>query len=182
MERNQHRLRVLILIGLVLFGYYKIFFGADFFTEEDPATIYGYSHGNAVGNGWRPDKGFGVSFFFGDPGAFHAWSLFSLWEKLFSAPHRAYNISIVTLLIVAALSQYIFLVNLVPGIGSVACLLAPLIVFGPLQYEFFFQRHWITLSIGTPLLLLLLVDFLRENKFVHFLAIGPLFWFVLFFG
>jgi len=127
MERNQHRLRVLILIGLVLFGYYKIFFGADFFTEEDPATIYGYSHGNAVGNGWRPDKGFGVSFFFGDPGAFHAWSLFSLWEKLFSAPHRAYNISIVTLLIVAALSiSGLFISSAFYRVGAVLLLIVAL--------------------------------------------------------
>src|SRR6516164_8217723 len=102
---------VLFLVGLVLIGYYGVFFEANFFTEEDPAAIYGFSHGNAIGNGWRPDKGFGTSFFFGDPGAFHAWSVFSLWEKLFSTPYRAYNISVITLLILAVLSQYVFLVN-----------------------------------------------------------------------
>jgi hypothetical protein len=173
---------VLFLVSLVLIGYYGIFLGANFFTEEDPATLYGYSHGNAIGNGWRPDKGFGTSFFFGDPGAFHAWTVFSLWERLFSTPYRAYNISVMALLILAVLSQYVFLVNLVPGIGNFACVMAPLIVFGPLQYEFFFQRHWITMSIGTPLLLLLLDDFLKKAKAVHYAAAGLLFWFVLFFG
>src|SRR6267143_2038904 len=113
MEHNQaiarsigkHWLPVLVLVGLVLIGYYRVFFGANFFTEEDPVTIYGYSHGNATGNGWRPDKGFGISFFLGDPGAFHPWSLFSVWERLFSTPYRAYNISVIALLILAALSQ-----------------------------------------------------------------------------
>jgi hypothetical protein len=178
----KHWLPVLIIVGLVLIGYYKVFLGANFFTEEDPVTLYKYAHGNSMGNGWRPDKGFGTSFFFGDPGAFHSWSLFSFWERLFSTPYRAYNISILTLLILAALSQYVFLVNVVPRIGNLACLFSPLIVFGPLQYEFFFQRHWITLSIGTPLLLLLLDDFFKESKTIHYVAGSLLFWFVLFFG
>src|SRR6516162_9960862 len=138
----RHWIPVFILVGLVLIGYYGIFFGENFFTEEDPTTIYGYSHGNSIGNGWRPDKGFGTSFFFGDPGAFHPWSLFSLWERSFSTPYRAYNISVLTLLILAALSQYVFLLKVVPRIGKLACVFSPLIVFGPLQYEFFFQRHW----------------------------------------
>ncbi|MDD3905562.1 MAG: hypothetical protein PHS46_03405 [Candidatus Omnitrophica bacterium] len=175
-------LPVLFIAAIVLFGYSGLFAGADFFVDDDAVLLHGYSHGNAIGNGWRPDKGFGISFFFGDPGMAHAWSVFSIWEKIIKLPALAYNSSVILLLILAAISQYVLLKRVAPGMRWISAFLAPLIVFGPLQHEFFFQRHWITLSIGTPLLLMLIYDYFKDPKTVYLLRAGFLLWFVWFFG
>jgi len=173
---------VLLIAVVMLLGYHRLFVGADFFVEEDPTILFDYAKRTALGNGWRPDKGFGLSFFYGDPGAFHAWSVFPLWEKLVPLGVSSFTISVVALLFLAAVTQYVFLRRLAPSLGPVLPLLATLIVFGPLQHEFFFQRHWITLSIGVPLLLLLLADYYREPKLNHLFQTGLLLWFVWFFG
>lgn len=173
---------VFFIIIIILFGYHELFSGSNFFVVEDSYIVFNYSHGNAIGNGWRPDKGFGISFFYGDPGLFSAWSIYTLWERIAPSPMVAFNSSVVFLLILAAISQYFFLKRVVPKLGRAACLLAPLIVFGSLQHEFFFQRHWITLSIGTPLLLMLFYDYYTNPKVKHLFQAALLFWFVLFFG
>ena len=170
------------IILIVLIGYFELFGGANVFVEEDPKTVFDYTHGNAMGNGWRPDKGLGISFFYGDPGLWHAWSIYTLWERIAPTPEVAFNFSIIFLLITAALSQYYFLKKIVPEIGVLSLFIAPLIVFGPLQHEFYFQRHWITLSIGTPLLLLMLNDYFGNPRPIHFFQVAFLFWFVWFFG
>lgn len=173
---------VFFIIIIILFGYHELFSGSNFFVAEDSYIAFNYSHGNAMGNGWRPDKGFGISYFFGDPGFFHAWSIYTLWERIVPSPLFAFNSSVVFLLILAAISQYFFLKRIAPTLGNVVCFVAPLIVFGPLQHEFFFQKHWITLSIGTPLLLILLHDYYKNPKVRHLFLAAVLFWFVLFFG
>ncbi len=72
---------ILLIVGMILLGFYKIFFGADFFVHQDQYLTSNFTYGNSIGNGWRPDKGFGISFFYGDT-ITHAWSLFSFWEKI----------------------------------------------------------------------------------------------------
>jgi len=173
---------ILIIAAIILVGYYELFAGATFFVEEDPLIVYNYAHHNAIGNGWRPDKGFGMSFFFGDPGLFHAWSVFTLWEKVTHLPIFAYNSSVLMLLLLAAAAQYFFIRRVAPDIGPAAYIIAPLIVFGPLQHEFLFQRHWITLSIGTPLLIMLLYDYFTNPGTAHILYGALVLWFTWFFG
>src|SRR3972149_1679401 len=168
---------LITIIGIVLVGFYEIFLGGSFLLYEDHVTVSGYSYGDGLGNGWRPDKGLGISFFFGDPGMWHPWSIFSLWEKI--APSRifAYNASEIILYILAAIVVYYFIASTVPTLGRVACLFSPLIVFCVLQ-----QRQWITVFIGTPLLILLLHDYYKRPRVVHFFQLSFLSWFVAFFG
>ena len=174
----------LIFIALITLGvHYELFLGANFFTEEDPVTLYHHIHGNAEGNGWRPDKGLGMSFFWGDPGAFHAWSVFTFWERLFSDGEMAYNASTMILMIFAAFSQYYFLRLITPKLSPVICaLLAPIIILGPMRHELFFQRHWLTLSICMPIFLKILHNYVHNPKAIHLFQGGALLWFSLFFG
>ncbi len=158
-EKFQGHLAPILIIGAVMvIGYHQIVLaGADFFTEADSLKIFRYAHGNAIGNGWHPELQLGISLFYGDPGIHHAWSIFSLLEKLLPYPIQVYNVSVITMLFCAALAQYFFLLKVCPQIDQrAAALLSTLICFGPLQWEFFFQRHWITLAAGTPMILLLL--------------------------
>src|SRR5437016_7290796 len=58
-------LHVLLVFAVLLIGYHGLLGGAHFFNEEDANTLYDYAHGTAHGNGWRADKGLGISFFHG---------------------------------------------------------------------------------------------------------------------
>ncbi|HHT9106577.1 MAG TPA: hypothetical protein ACFYD7_12015 [Candidatus Wujingus californicus] len=169
---------IVAIIGIILIRYYEIFFGGSFLLFEDHVTVSGYSYGNSLGNGWRPDKGLGISFFFGDPGMWHPWSFFSLFEKIASSRIFAYNASYITLHILAAISVYYFIRYTVPTLGRSACFISPFITL----FLVFPQRHWMTSLIGSPLLILLLYDYYKHPKIVHFFQLIFLSWFVVFFG
>lgn len=176
---------LLIIILIIIVGYHKLFCGSNFFVEEDDISLYRYTEGNAKGNGWRPDVAFGMSFFHGDPGALHPWSLWSLWSKLFETKYLAYNLSVIILLILACLSVYTFLLRISPAPNKsiiILAILAPLISFSPLQHEFYFQRTWITLAIGTPLILVLFHSYFKESRVAHLFQAAFIFWFVWFLG
>lgn len=171
-----------MIIAAILVGYFSLFRGASFLAEEDPVVLADYLHGNASLSGWRPDKALGMSFFFGDPGMFHAWAPLAFLERLVPSGHAAYSASIVVLLICAAIAQFYFLKRVAPGLGVAGALLAPVLVFSPIQHELYFQRHWIALAIGTPLLLMLLEDYFTRPRWTHVVWATLLFWFTMFFG
>jgi hypothetical protein len=180
---RQHIAPISLIVMILIAAYHRLFLGATFLTDDDPVALWGHAHGNAIGNGWRPDKGLGISFFFGDPGAFHPWSVWSLWERLFTTPYLAFDISIMLLVISAAIAQYSLLLKVVPRISPVvAAMLATLIILGPLQSEFFFQRHWITLSIGTPLVMMLSERHFRSPRIVDYFLAALLVFGTLFLG
>lgn len=181
---NGHGLSLFLIAAFIFVGFYQIFLNkANFLVDVDAVTLFEYSHGNAIGNGWHPERGLGISFYYGDPGAFHAWSIFSLLEKIFPYPVIVYDTTILILLFFAAVALYYFLYTLCPRINKRSCaLLALLIVLGPLQHEFYFQRHWITLAIGTPLLLLLLYRHLESPSIRDPLLVGLLYWSAFFLG
>ena len=157
------------LLAILLVGHFGLFFGDTFFADEDAITVLSYHSQNALSNGWRPDLGLGLAFYFGDPGLFHSTGFFRWWHQLFSDSVLAYNSSILILLWVASLSLYHLLKRAVPDLGSVTTIfLAALIVFGSLRHEFFFQRHWILLSISSCLVSVLLHDFLKNPLPKHF--------------
>ncbi len=168
-----------------MIGYNGLFLGNNFFVEEDPLNAYTLTHGNAKGNGWRPDVGYGMSFFQGDPGTIHPWGLWSLWERVFQTKYLSYNLSIIILLILASLSVYLFLCRISPALNKstiIFAVLSPLIAFSPAQHEFYFNRHWITLAIGTPLILILLHSYFKAPRIVHLFQASFIFWFVWFLG
>lgn len=172
-----------LVIAIVLLGYWKAFAGGDFFVHEDMFAISNYSYGNVAGAGWRSDKGLGVSFFFGDPGVWHVWSLFTLWEEIVLSRELAYTLSVIGLGIVAALVQYAFIRRVAPGLGALpSALIAPVVVFCSDQAGYHYLRLSIALVIAIPLMLLLLHDYYRQPKALHFFLAGLLFWFVSFMG
>ena len=86
------------LMVILLAGYSGLFLGQTLFTEGDIAAILDFTMLNERSEGWRPDLGFGSTFFFGDPGVHHTWSVFRWWGHLFSDDILAYNTSIIVLL------------------------------------------------------------------------------------
>lgn len=178
---NKDLISIFFIVIIIFFGYYKLFLGANFLCIEDGIVAFFYAHGNAIGNGWRPDHGFGISTFFGEPGLVHAWSIYTLWEKMVGHDVFAYNSSVLLLLIFAGISQYYFLKRVAPKLGNITCFLAPLIVFGSLQ-SIFSTRNTIALSVVTPLFLMLLYDYFKKPKVLHLFQCSFLLWFVLFCG
>lgn len=175
-------LPIIFIIIVILTGYYKIFFGADFFTHQDPTLVSNYAFGNSIGNGWRPDKGFGISLFFGDP-IWHPWSFFSLWTRLFSNAELAYSISIVLISLSGGISTYFLLRIVIPSAGKWVCLLCPLIIFAPHMSG----NHYLRLGIGTvvtPLSILILYKYYKHQKidYIYLLYFALILWVAFVFG
>ena len=179
---KNNSLSIFVIIGTVLLRYYELFLGAKLFWYSDQYINSGWTYGNSIGNGWRPEKGFGISFFYADPGAWHPWSLFSLWDKFFQSRIYAYQSSIVIMDILAAIAMYFFLRRIIPSFGKWVCVLAPLIVFSVSQDSMHFNLIPISVLIGVPILLLLLHDFYKQAKILHLFSVVILFWFVMFTG
>ncbi|MFC1595713.1 hypothetical protein ACFL4D_00305 [Candidatus Margulisiibacteriota bacterium] len=174
---------ILIIIAIVLLGYYKIFTGANFFLHEDHVGISNYSHHTSLGNGWRADKGFGISFFFADPGIWHPWSIYTMFEKISPSRVFAYNFTIILLGIIAAIVLYFFIRMVISRDKHwIAVLLAPLVVFCASQPGYHFLRLSISLLIGIPLILMLLYNYYQKPKAIHLFYAAILFWFTVFFG
>ena len=74
----------IIFLAILLLGNYGLFLGHTFFTDENVYTIFRFASENMKSSGWRPDLGLGISYFYGDPGTFHTWSLFRWWNQIFS--------------------------------------------------------------------------------------------------
>ena len=176
-------LPVAAITAIVLLGYWGAFAGGNFFIHENILMTSNYSHGNVDGIGWRPDKGLGISFFFGDPGLWHAWSLLTWWEKIAPSREFAYTASVIGLGLIAAIVQYLFIRRVNPRLGPLAAtLLAPLIVFCSDQAGYHYLRLSISLLIGIPLMLMLLYDHYHQPRVTHVFLAALLFWFVAFFG
>jgi hypothetical protein len=157
------------LWAIILFGHYGLFFGHHFIVWQDPEVVFSYGIKDEHFSGWRPDIGSGITHFFGDPGLFHTWSLFRLWGILFQDPIWANSSFILILLWVACVVLYFFLRKTVPGLNRVTTIgLSSLIVFGSLRYDYFFQRHWILLTISSALVSLILYDFFKSPSPKHF--------------
>ena len=114
---NRRTFVSLVLITFaILLGYHEVFKGADFFVHQDQELFSYFSFGNTSGNGWRPDKSFGISTFYGDT-ITHAWSGFTFWDRLFSSRKTAYVASIVFLDLISAIVIYFLLKTVAPKFG-----------------------------------------------------------------
>ena len=159
----------LIFLVIIISAHYGLFMGHTFFVEPDPVLTFSYDTKDKNFSGWRPDLGAGLTFFFGDPGFFHTWSLSRLWQKLFSDSVWAYNIFILMLLWIACVVMYFILLKTVPRLNRVLMVaLASLIAINSLRHEFFFQKHWIMLPISSGLVSIILFDFFKSPSPRHF--------------
>ena len=91
---KQEMIYILVMIAVILLGYHEIFTGDDFSTYKDTIGSSDYSYVNSLGNGWRPDKAFGISMFYADPGLWHQWSLLTFWESLWPSQASAYMLGV----------------------------------------------------------------------------------------
>jgi hypothetical protein len=177
------RIPLLLAVAIVFLGYWRVFVGADFFVHEDTVAISNYTFGTAMGNGWRPDKGLGVSFFWGDPAIWHAWSPLVILEKLVESRVLTYSMTILLLGILASLAMYYALRNALPSMNRYACaLLAPVVVFCADQAGQHYLRVSISGLAGIPLMLLLVHRHLSRPSWINYPLAGVLFLAVAFLG
>ena len=171
---------ILLIIGAILFGYHEIFNGADFFVHQDQFLVSNLTYGHSNGNGWRPDKGFGISAFYGDSSP-HPWAIFSFWEEIFHSQKLAYASSILLLDLIAGITVYFFLKFIAPRLGRSVWLLCPLIIFAPQQAGIHFLRGGAGIAMA-PLFLLVLYQYYSRPKYQHFFYFALILWFSFLFG
>ncbi len=172
-----------LVIVLVVIGYHKLLLGYNLFIHEDWIALSNHTFGNKLSNGWRPDKGLGISNFYGDPGMWHPWSLFSLWERLFSSRLAAHSSSVVIMDSLAALSVYFFSRRFIPGLNVwIAIVLSPVLIFCFGQPSEHYSRSFISLAAGMPLYVWLLFRYYQRPRWLHVLTAALLFWLVAFLG
>ena len=174
---------VCIILAVVLIGYHKVFLGYNFWTYIDTLGNSSWAYGNSLGNGWRPDKGFGISFFYSDTGSWHPWSLRVFWMKLISSRALAYSTFVIFHSTLVAITMFFFLKKIVPTLNPiVSSLLCPLIVFAPGMDSIYFEsRTSVSLAV-IPLMLMVFYEYYKNPKLLHFFLVSLIFWYNLFFG
>ena len=174
---------VVIIITAVLIGYCMLFFGYNIWLYIDQFCNSSWVYGNSLGNGWRPDKGFGSSSFYTDPGAWHPWSLQVFWQKMVSSRAIAYSSVVVYHSVLSAIAMFFLLRRVTPKLSPLICsLLAPLIVFTVSMDSVHYNKHTSVVLIVVPLMLILLHDYYKNPRLIHFFLASLLFWYHLFFG
>ena len=157
------------LLFIILAGYYGLFFNQTFLVEEDTVLNFFHHERNKHTNGWRPDVGLGLTYFFSDPGLCFSWSLVHWWNELFVDGVFAFQSLSIALLWVACVVQFHFIKKLVPSLGRTpTILISSLIAFTPLKYEFILLRSNTMQFIATPIFSLILYDFLKQPRLRHF--------------
>ena len=173
---------VVIIIIVVLIGFYKVFLGYNFWFYMDQLAISNWSYGNSLGNGWRPDIGFGSSFFYADP-AWHPWSPEVLWQMLVSSRTIEYSSVVIFHSVLPAIAVFFLLKQVTPDLSPLICsLLAPLVVFTISMDSVLANQHNSVMLFIVPLMLILLHDYYKSPKLVHFFFVSLLFWYNLTFG
>jgi len=170
---------IFLIVGTILLGYHGIFSGADFFLHQDAHMMSKTTYESSI-NGWMPDRGFGISFFYADTSS-HPWAMLSFWEKVIPNPKLAFTTSVVLLCCLAGIALYFFLRSVSPKMGRWVWLLSPLIVFTPHQSGIHFLRI-ISGLVCIPLLLLVLYNYYNRPKLQHFFYFALIVWFALLFG
>jgi hypothetical protein len=157
------------LLFIILAGYYGLFFDQTFFVDEDVVINFFHHEQNKNTNGWRPDVGLGLTYFFSDPSLSFSWGLVRWWNELFDDGIFAFQSLSMILIWIACIVQYHFIRIAVPNLGKLATvLISALIAFSPLRYEFLFLRSNTVQFIATPLFSFILYDFLKQPRLRHF--------------
>ena len=179
---KENTIPILIIIVATLIGYHKLFLGYNLWFYVDQLVNSDWTYGTSLGNGWRPDKGFGISFFYADLATWHPWTIISFWERLVSSRVLAYNTVVVFQSIMSAIAMYCLLRRVDSRLSPVICsLIAPLIIFTVSMDSVHFNRHNVVILIAVPLLIIILYDYYKRPKYLHFFLAIILSWYVLFF-
>jgi hypothetical protein len=172
------------LLLIQLLGHYGLFWGHTFIVEEDlVATSLTYNSENTKTMGWRPDIGYGISFFFADPGLQHVWSLLRWWHSLFFDQVLASTINILLTLWFVSIAHYLLLKKVFPKLKLLTLIfLASLISFGPLRHEFLFNGGLGLIFISIPLAAIILFNFLEQPSIRQYFLYTLVIFFSLFLG
>lgn len=171
------------LLLIILAGHYGLFLGHTLFVDEDAVLNFYHHENNKFTNGWRPDVALGLTYFLSDPGLCFSWSLIRWWNELFDDGVVAFQTLSITLLWFACFIQFIFIRRVVPDVGRwTAQLISVLIAFSSLRYEFIFLRSNIVQIIATPLLSIILFDFLKQPKLRHYFYYATVIFSIVFLG
>lgn len=172
-----------IILTLVAICYWKIFLGANFILDADGRRMFNITAKGAAGNGWVFDFNFGKSFFMGDFGVHHPWSLFTLLNKLAVDPLLLHTITIFALCLLAAVSSFYFLHKTEKKTSLFsAAYLAAIVAMPPGQFEFYFNRHWTAMAIAAPLLVIVLNEHFRSKTTKTYFYLSLLFFITFFLG
>jgi hypothetical protein len=171
------------VVALILIGYHKIFLGYNLFIHEDWIALSNHTFGNKFSNGWRPDKGLGLSNFYGDPGMWHPWSLLTFLERLSPTRMFAHNFSVIFLDSAAALSVYFFSRRMLPRMNVwIPALVSPIVVFCFDQPAYHYAGSFIAVLFGSVLLSWILFKYYQNPRWIHIFAAALLFWSMAFMG
>lgn len=180
---KENTVPILIIIVATLISYHKLFFGYNLWLYVDQLVNSSWTYGNSLGNGWRPDKGLGISFFYADPACWHPWSILSIWERLVSSRVLAYNTVVVFQSIMSAIAMYYVLRRVNSVLSPVICgLIAPLIIFTVSMDSAHYNRHNVVILTVVPLFIILLNDYYKRPKYLHLFLAIILSWYLLFFS
>lgn len=178
-----HAIHYALIVLLICIGYYRFFLGYNFLTHEDWVSISDHTYGLKFSNGWRPDKGLGMSSFFADPGMWHPWAPLTLWEKLWSSREISYSTSVIVIDILIAWSLFIFLRRIIPKANPwIMASLVPLVIFGENQSAYHYARALNTPVAALPLAILVLYDFYQRPRWIEVYKMILLFCFTAFLG
>lgn len=176
-------LPLFVSVLVVLIGYFGLFTGKTFFNHEDWTAVSNHTAGNKDSNGWRADKGLGLSYFYGDPGMWHPWAIFSFLERVLPTREAAYEVSVVLLDIAAVIIVYFFALRFFPQFNPwVVALLAPLAVFCFEAPSNHYSRAFISLIAAFPLVIWLLYAYFQRPRWIHIFLFACLLWAVAFLG
>jgi hypothetical protein len=169
-QNSKENIWAAILLALILLlGNYGVFTNKHFITDEDVVLNTEHNFSNSQSSGWRPDAGLGMSYMYGDPGAQHTWSLSRWWKGFFPGKTSGLTVKVILFLWVASFTLYLFLRKILDQLNWFTTLvLAALIPFSPLRYEFLFPYSNIIQIIATPLLALVLYEFIQRPKIHHY--------------
>ena len=173
-----------ILLGvLLILGHYGLLTGETFFADADAVINFDHNKNNELSKGWRPDVALGLTYFFGDIGLTHVWSLSRFWAEMFEDDRLGFQVQVFVFIWLACFVQYLFLRKLIPDMGRVvAIFLSSLIAFSSLRYEFLFFRSSTLQIPATCLLSLVLWDFLKQPKIRHYFYYTAIMWALAFWG
>ncbi len=183
MKRSSLVLALFLSVLIVFVGYYKIFLGYNFFIHEDWVAVSNHTAGNKFSNGWRPDKGLGISYFYADPAMWHPWSLLTFFERITPNREFAYTLSVVLLDVSVVITLLLFVRRFLPQINLwLVILLAPLCVFSFDASAQHYARAFISFSAGIPLFMWVLFNYYQKPRWVHIFYGAIILWCVAFTG
>jgi hypothetical protein len=169
--------------SLLLVGYFGLLLGDTFFVDSDVVLNFDHNKNNVLSKGWRPDVALGSTYFFGDIGLYHVWSLSRFWAEMFEDDRLGFQVQVFVFIWFACFVQYLFLRKLIPGMSRMmAFFLSSLIAFSSLRYEFLFFRSNTMQIPATCLLSLVLWDFLKQPKIRHYFYYTAIMWTLAFWG